>query len=1438
MSKIIQGLVGVLTLGFAFAVQAGGTLADPAASADWNADSTWSGGAKPVAGEAVMVLPTGDITLTMSADSTNDYASLYFRSSVAKTTAASLTFDGRGYKLLMPYSANGYYVGAPFKILDADEKEAFKLDDSKLDAADKIKAAPILFDDARFKISQDTAGAVTFRMDSGTLNACNPAGTAYALREILMSNGSQPFRFELVNGAKAVFPKLYAGYTKPGSMLFDNAELTVHGALQFGRDNYYYSESALVLAATNTTFVCGGAVGFYHTATNVFKDCTIDIAGEMVNSWNSSVTFENCTLTATNTLIISAAGNNGEPAEMTFDGGTYSFGYPQIGFQSNSDGKMTVKGGAVVDYVKSGSSQGQHIGWRGTGVIDVVSGTFRTPRSTYCQLYVGKYADTYGTGWGRLNVHDSGKVEIRMGTNSWAAGATDGLAVGGGGHGEVHVYGGEIIAPRINVGFETTALTTTSFIHQVGGRVSVNTLNDAKYSRVALMAYSGAAGGHWNDRDIMNRAAYVLDGGVFEAARILGGKGSQSQGGSGHSRFSANGGTFRQNMNPSTYASMEGLDVAEFGSRGLVFDSNGHDVKIAQNLINKPGESGLFVKTGRGTLTYAGECSVSNLVVSNGTWQLDAGATVSSALRVVTGGTFSLVGDPTSATLASLAVTNATIALDPGDTITVQGNASFKGLRLVFSSAPAMYTAQTVFVVQGTLDDTSVSELQRAFCDVALADGTHAQFQTATEGGVTSVTVTIEDNAEPIGADATLTWTGSGLWANSGNWTPNGMPDADKKAAFTSTAAGKTVTVDSAAVAGALSFGADGYSLTGSGSVEIAGAQGAAQIVGAAGVNTVSVPMTFNTLVEAPIAAGAAVNLDGDISHGGILKTGDGMLALRGDNTFDLDVRLAAGTTLVGSDGALGPAESAWAARVQGGTLAFDADGNINLARPVTFDTSAMVVIDARTNATATLDVTAGGKLVKRGAGTLTVPLTQNIVWDTSNLTGGQDYTEEVSFNADGTATVTKAHPIMIVEGGLVIRSADGTPKTLTTRGNLIIGEKCTTATTSPELTLDGVQLITPLETTFGIGYCNGSEWNANTLYPKLTLVNGASVKTHNFTLGNRCRSGAVPTLAMTNATITTTYALYLNGGANGSEKTVVRAKDSTLLISTSSGKLHYYGAADHDFDNCMIDTTPSGGFELVFSYGYNSIYPSGEVRFRNGSVFRAKSVNMNGVYTTGDGLPFLRKPFTLVFDNATWDYGASDITITSTVGAETNLFIRTTGGGIKLNTPSGTMFATDSKVIGDGGIAKTGAGTLKFGNGSYAFTGTCDIEEGTVNLSVAGMVTNAVFGGSGTVSGGTLRDTTIIATIAENGTVAATPLFENCAFVGRTDVDLGRSENPLVRPYPQDVVVAHYTGTVPDVSRWRVTGTGVTNLRGTFTAEGGVIRMSLNHSGFTITIK
>lgn len=1417
------------------------TLSNTAADAVWNSDSAWSGGTAPAAGDDVLIAPTADITVSLSGDVTADYRSLTIRPATSTSARTTLTFDAGEHSLLMPYSADGRYDTVPFVIADGGLNRFLGVDDSGVAAEHKTKAAPVKLDKAKFKLSQTDSGAV-FRLERGTFNAYDPEGTAYAGRQLKFQDYAAGSRFEAVGGSVLEWPSIISGYDYAGSFMFDRVTVNIHGDAAFGHSNRYHPNGTTIVSATNSTINVQGTMGFYgkieHLGeiTNTFIDCDIAV-GALAAYWGANAVFRNCTLVDSGTMTVGGAGSR---TDVVFDGGEYSAKAPKIGYDAAAHGRLSIRGGAVVEFGKyaTGDTTGQHIGWRGTGVVDVVNGTLRTEAASYVSLYVGAHGDNYGTGSGVLNVYEGGQVAECPGPESWAAGATVGIAVGGIGRGVMNVYGGDVRATKLHVGYtDSCRHSLTQELHQTGGRIHTDYFA-AKHSYVALSAYPGS-GSEVNTKKVPQRAAYYFDGGVLETARIYGGLGSACQGGSGYSKFSADGGIFVQNMSPASYSSIEGLDLAEFGESGLVFDSNGYDVNVSQNLVNKPGAAGRFVKAGAGTLTYTGACDVASLVVSGGVFKVAPGATVSSRVSLLSGSSFSLAGGADAIALGGLVVTNAEIVLDPGDKIIVDGAFSASGLVFAFTSAPAQDVATDVLEVAGEIDESTARALRRAYCDVALAEGLHTQISFAYDGVKTTVTATVKESANPIDAAHTVSWSGSGSWGTASNWTPATVPDETMKAEFGSAGASKAVAVDGSATAGAVSFAADGYTLSGAGSLAIAGEVGAAEITAAdETVSSVEVPVLLDAETRISVGEGARLAIAGGVDGIGFRKDGAGTLALSGAGEYSGSLVQEAGVVEIASSSALG--DGALPFSMLGGRLVFDNAGKttVNASRVLSTEAgTGAVVLEAGTTASIPW-TSASGKVVKRGTSGLSLGLDGNTSIAQGEAT--EAYKWSIVFDENGmfdSANSEFKGSLAVAEGlfALVRRAgAEGTPK-LTTSGDIFVGGIYAAAAADPVLELDNVALSVSTSGKLIVGGGMGSTSTPGASKATLRLKNGAEISTSCAKIGDRTLAGAEARLELFGSTFTDSAQIYL-GGSYGSTSVGVLGVDSTITygdVLLVTGNLHA------DFTNTVVKYKTGGDGYVQYQSAYNGNRRGcGYMRLAAGSTLMSK-----GVKWSNDAQPDYIGAFRLVFDGAAWDIGGVNVDL-SAASASTKcnpaLFsVECQDGGLDLAVDEGKTFYTECRFTGVGGVVKSGAGDMKFGDGAYQLRGCTRAVAGAIDLSEAGLVTNAFFGGgAGVVKGGTFGDVRIR---YDGGSV---PVFEDCTFNGRIVVDFGRTaENPLMPPLPVNVTVARFVGTTaaPSAGQFRIdrrsTGHVSSSLGGRFVVEGGEAKMTVAPVGAIMII-
>ena len=243
----------------------------------------------------------------------------------------------------------------------------------------------------------------------------------------------------------------------------------------------------------------------------------------------------------------------------------------------------------------------------------------------------------------------------------------------------------------------------------------------------------------------------------------------------------------------------------------------------------------------------------------------------------------------------------------------------------------------------------------------------------------------------------------------------------------------------------------------------------------------------------------------------------------------------------------------------------------------------------------------------------------------------------------------------------------------------------------------------------------------------------------------------------------------------------------------------------------------------------------------------------------------------TLSFDGGTWDTGGVKPTFHLHY-ADKFTFKALGNGGLTLPVAGGKTVNVARAISGDGPIIKTGEGTLVFETQgkwdstittktpledpvSLATTGLLDVREGTVRVESgacrAGGAYRTDIGASVDFSGNTLGAASFAgsgsfanfsasgATIFSDGEGVAVPQFSSASFGGITRVDFGGTpETPFAWQGVVDLPVARFAGDAPNLSGWRVSGIGVSNIGGRFSFSDGVVRVSLVRKGYVITFR
>ena len=1106
-----------------------------------------------------------------------------------------------------------------------------------------------------------------------------------------------------------------------------------------------------------------------------------------------------------------------------FDGGTVTT--PTIAI---ANGSLLATNAAVMTV---GGTYGQTGGTAtfAAGSIASVSGSVTVQSSSTPTLRIS--GGTFSAGGTVMLGHGSSSYNgtIVVSDGSFSCGSADGLQVGtSGGAGTFEVSGGSVTLRRVRLARGSGSKDTT--LRQTGGSLDVS---NSSYGYVMFLQNSASRGG---------THTLQLDGGVT-ALRYI--ENNQPGNTSATCQLLANGGTLKActSRNSASSSFIKSLKYMKLGAKGLTLDTAGYNIYVEQDMTNQDGASGLLKKVSNGILTYVGASDVANTVVAGGTLLVSgASSTLSTALVVTNDATFSLVGSATGVTLSALTVTNATIAIDQGDMIAVDGPVSVRKLKLSWSSVPA--TATPFLSVSGEMDNGTKSAIRAALFANALSEGTHASYTFSYDAGTgrTIVSATVAPD-EPLADSAT--WTGSGAWATAANWSGSAAPTATQVASFTSVSAGKTVTVAAGDEAGALSFGTDGYTLTGAGPLAIVGDIGASSIAATAGANTIDVPVQLSVRTSVPVDAGASLAVTKPILGGGIAKTGTGKLTLGAANAVEDGISSSDGILEVTDSGALGSSanDTVQFAGANGAAIATPANISVSAA-----DASGLVVFKADTDATLDALKVTKGAFCKRGAGRLTVrvPAATTYAMATAGSgTAAGDQTawfpadsEGIVFPEDGTAPESSGglYPgFSVAEGEMALVGTGSGANVSMVGARVLVGLYAKTCAAQPMLTVDNVYLDC-LSSHWFLGHSVGMN-DIGVTNPVLRILNGGKIRITSSQIGYNSRtSRSFVTLAATNGTFLVTgtghYLTRMNGSIGGA-MAYYRFRDSSLHLD---GAVNYIGGGiDLDFDNSVFSTS-SGG--LVALTG-ESDRPWGTLAFRNGSTFAY------GGFTEASSM---NKNLTFAFDDAELLLHRDRATAALAASTHGHVHYEMRGAGAVLRPADGAAYTINAKLEGTGGLVVAGAGTVALASGTYAFTGTSDVRSGTLDLSSAGELVNPRFAatsGGGVISGATLNQPRLAIALSDawentNGV----PTFANCSFAGRVTVDAGRTAaNPLALPPDeahQPVAVVRFSGsTSADVSSWRLVNTGGRGVRGRFyLVDGTVCLTPAPPPGATITIR
>lgn len=849
----------------------------------------------------------------------------------------------------------------------------------------------------------------------------------------------------------------------------------------------------------------------------------------------------------------------------------------------------------------------------------------------------------------------------------------------------------------------------------------------------------------------------------------------------GTSSFHADGGTIKARQDRSDF--LKGFNAATLGADGLTLDTD-HAITVAQSFTDAEGAAGRLVKTGTGTLTLTGTASAfDTLELRGGGLVLGDGAGTRAKLLVANGCMPTISGSALDGMLTGLSLGDATtkgrLAVTSGATLRLDGPLALPNAQVVLSGGFETGTTYDLIVAKGA-DTATAAAWRELVVREGTAPGQSYVFDAAydADAGTTTFRMTVSEAA----------------------------------------IVEKHATEDETLAALAL----DPYD-------------------------------TYAATVD----EGVTLSVANSFTCGILVKDGLGRMTLATD--------LAAVFSCV---------------RLLDGTLAF-ASPFAALDVPLTVDkASGTTVIHTADDVTfRQMSVTSGG-WVKHGPGTLTVVNDGSAVQKLTATNGcvsrdGTPGGTEVRLGPDTPPPTTSWTGLSIAEGTVWLKGTGAGAK-FNMPHSVAVGMPTRDGTAQPKLVVDACEAWTG-NNAYHFFLAPNAPASAAAYFataPELVVTNGAKMRVDTLCVGDQCNDIACrPKMTVDGSTFLSGFKLQFNRSNTEQYRPEYVFRNGARVLSAMEGTeaqrgsstIEIAGAISLVCDNSLLARggSYSASPAAVSMYAGNSKAPA-TLEFRNGAEFWCWQLATSTALNRLD----------MIFDGATWEFGAGTnlcVEKTEAVNLEVKaggltahattanpLRIRQpfTGAGVLTKTGSATMWF-DTRANWSGGAAvayaadpvtlacdvKVAEGGLAISPGAASGTNLVTLAAGTTLDLLGGSVGGLILSGSGTISGGTLaapvlRPAFDAAWQSTNGVVT---LAADCAVSGKLLVDLGRgAENPLLPPYPRDILVARYAGdTSPDVSAWNVLATGgAKGFRGKFAAADGEIRMTVTFPSTVIVIR
>jgi fibronectin-binding autotransporter adhesin len=523
--------------------------------------------------------------------------------------------------------------------------------------------------------------------------------------------------------------------------------------------------------------------------------------------------------------------------------------------------------------------------------------------------------------------------------------------------------------------------------------------------------------------------------------------------------------------------------------------------------------------------------------------------------------------------------------------------------------------------------------------------------------------------------------------------------------------------------------------------------------------------------------SGDILTIGSVVQNGGVQKNGNGTLILSAANTFAGGTTINAGTLQNGATNALLSTSAVtlnnsgiWSLNNFSQTIG--SIGSTSATTGIALGSATLTAGDA-TNTTFAGVVSGTGSFVKTGAGT-TIFSGTNTYAGTTTLNGGTLSVATLANGGTGSGigSASNAAANLVLNGGTLQYTGTGTASTdrLLTIGTAG-GTLDASGTGAVNFTNAGALALTSAGTARSFALA-GSNTGANTLaavignsgagvtsvtksgagtwaltgtnsYTGATTINGGILVVSSLANGGSNSGIGASTNAATNLSINGGTLQYTGAGASTDRLLTIGASGGTIdssgsgaLIFTNAGALIQSGtgiartltlAGSNVGTNTMASViTDAGAGATGFTKNGAGIWiVAGTNTYTGATTINSGTLRLGtgaGVGTTTD---------LTVASGATFDVNGKNASIGSLSGLGGVIL----GSANTLTVGNATDKTYGGSISGAGNVTKTGTSTLTLTGSSTSFTGTLNLNQGTVQLGASNILSSALSFGGGTLS-------------------------------------------------------------------------------------------------------